>query len=83
VITDVDPGDVIAEVFVTVRVKVLVCELKSQTIVAVEAWPELVPTIVIVSARAVIPALAITRKAATDQTSLLNRDMKMLLLVTT
>ena len=39
VIVEVDPGDVMAEVFVTVKLKVLVCELKSQTIVAVEAWP--------------------------------------------
>ena len=66
------PGDV----FVTVKVKVLVCELNSQTIVAVEAWPVSLPTIVIVSARAVIPALAITTSAATEKTSLLNRDMK-------
>lgn len=36
VIVDVDPGCVMFEVFVTVKVKVLVCELKSQTIVAVE-----------------------------------------------
>jgi hypothetical protein len=39
VIVEVDPGDVMFEVFVTVKVKVLVCELNSQTIVAVEAWP--------------------------------------------
>jgi len=75
VIVEVDPGDVIFEVFVIVKVKVLVCELKSQTIDAVEAWPEPAPTIVIVSARAVIPTLATTRKAS-EQTSLLNRDMK-------
>ena len=37
------------------------------------------PTIVIVSARAVIPALAITNSAAIEKTSLLNRDMKPLL----
>jgi hypothetical protein len=76
VIVDVDPGDVIAEVFVIVKVNVLVCELKSQTIEAVEDWPEPVPTIVIVSARAVRPALAITSSATTEKISLLYRDMK-------
>src|SRR6185369_17209586 len=76
VIVEVDPGDVMAEVFVIVKVKVLVCELNSQTIVAVEAWPVSLPTILIVSARAVIVALAITNSAAIEKTSFLNRDIK-------
>lgn len=79
VIVEVDPGDVMFEVFVTVNVNVLVCELNSQTIDAVEAWPVSLPTIVIVSARAVIPALAITISATIEKTSLLNRDIKPLL----
>jgi hypothetical protein len=37
VIVEVDPGCVMAEVFVIVKVKVLVCELNSQTTVAVAA----------------------------------------------
>jgi hypothetical protein len=36
VIVEVDPGCVMAEVFVIVKVNVLVCELNSQTTVAVE-----------------------------------------------
>ena len=43
VIVEVDPGCVIAEVFVIVKVNVLVCELNSQTTVAVENWPESTP----------------------------------------
>jgi hypothetical protein len=39
VIVDVEPGCVIADVFVIVTVKVFVWELNSQTIIAVEAWP--------------------------------------------
>lgn len=39
VIVAVDPGEVMFEVFVIVKVKVLVCELNSQTIVAVASWP--------------------------------------------
>jgi hypothetical protein len=76
VIVDVDPGEVMFEVFVIVKVKVLVCELKSQTIDAVEDWPDPVPTIVIVSARAVIPTLAITINAAIEKTTLLIRDIE-------
>ena len=37
VIVEVDPGNVMAEVFVMVKVNVLVCELNSQTTVAVES----------------------------------------------
>ena len=37
VIVDVEPGCVMADVFVIVKVNVLVCELNSQTTVAVEA----------------------------------------------
>ena len=62
-----------ADVFVIVKVKVFVCELNSQTTVAVEAWPELTPEMVIVSARAV--ALANTTSAANGKTNLRNRDM--------
>ena len=51
VIVEVDPGCVMAEVLVMVKVNVLVCELNSQTTVAVENWPELAPTMVMVSAR--------------------------------
>ena len=73
VIVDVDPGCVMADVFVIVKVKVFVCELNSQTTVAVEAWPELTPEMVIVSARAV--ALANTTSATNGKTNLRNRDM--------
>src|SRR5919106_2868510 len=50
VIVEVDPGVVMAEVFVIVKVRVLVCELNSQTTVAVENWPESTPTMLMVSA---------------------------------
>ena len=53
VIVEVDPGCVMADVFVIVKVKVLVCELNSQTTVAVENWPLSTPAMVIVSAFAV------------------------------
>ena len=62
--------EVPGEVFVIVKVNVLVCELNSQTIVAVEAWPVSEPTIEIVSARAVIEAHANTITAAIEKTSL-------------
>lgn len=62
-----------ADVFVMVKVKVFVCELNSQTTVAVDAWPELTPEMVIVSARAV--ALANTNSAANENTNLPNRDI--------
>jgi hypothetical protein len=81
VIVDVDPGDVMFEVFVTVKVKVLVCELNVQTIVAVEVWPELTPTMLMVSARAVAAKLVKTNNAPTDKTSLPNRDMSFLLVL--
>ena len=63
VIVDVEVGDVMADVFVIVNVKVLVCELNSQTTVAVEACPLVAPTIVIVSARAVPTRNAVTIRA--------------------
>ena len=50
VMVDVDPGCVMAEVLVIVKVKVLVCALNSQTTVAVEKLPLCEPLIVIVSA---------------------------------
>src|SRR5688500_12344474 len=40
VMVEVEPGVVIAEVFVIVKVNVLVCELNSQTTTAVENAPE-------------------------------------------
>jgi hypothetical protein len=75
VIVDVDPGWVIADVFVIVKVKVFVCELNSQTTVAVAAWPELTPEMVIVSARTLVPAAANTNNAPSEKTNLPNRDM--------
>ena len=66
-----------ADVFVIVKVKVFVCELNSQTTVAVEACLESTPAIVIVSARTV--AVANTKSAANEKTSLPNRDMRILL----
>jgi len=75
VIVDVDPGCVMADVFVMVKVKVFVCELNSQTTVAVAAWPELTPEMVMVSARAVAAALANTSSAANEKINLPNRDM--------
>ena len=41
---EVEPGEVMADVLVMVKVKVLVCALNSQTTVAVEAWPLSTPT---------------------------------------
>ena len=73
VIVEVDPGCVMADVFVIVKVKVFVCELNSQTTVAVEAWPEFTPEMVIVSARTV--TLANTNSATNEKSNLLNRDM--------
>src|SRR6185369_5424593 len=78
VIVAVDPGLVIAEVFVIVNVNVLVCELNSQTTVAVESWHDLKPLTVMVSARVVTAApLRITR-AANEKMNLPNRDMSFL-----
>jgi hypothetical protein len=76
VIVEVDPGCVMAEVFVIVKVNVLVCELNSQTTVAVEAWPELTPVMKIVSARTAEAAPAITSKPAIEKTNLLKGDMR-------
>jgi hypothetical protein len=50
VIVEVDPGCVMWDVFVIVKVKVLVCELNSHTTVAVENAPLSTPTMLIVSA---------------------------------
>ena len=76
VIVDVEPGDVIADVFVIVNVKVLVCALNSHTTVAVEAWPVFTPTMVIVSALTVALTPAMRISAASDTICLLNRDME-------
>src|SRR5215216_3147363 len=74
VIVDVDPGVVMAEVFVMVKVKVFVWELNSHTTVAVENWPESTPVTVIVSALTVALA-ANTSSAARGKNSLPNRDI--------
>jgi len=74
VIVEVDPGCVMADVFVIVKVKVFVWELNSQTTVAVENWPESTPVTVIVSART-DAAVANTNSAAIEKTSLPNRVM--------
>ncbi len=76
VMVAVDPGDVIAEVLVMVKVSVLVCELNSQTTVAVEIWPEPTPTMLIVSARTLEVAAAITNTAAKEMRKRLNRGMR-------
>src|SRR5687767_3855463 len=75
VIVEVEPGWVMAEVFVMVKVNVLVCELNSQTTVAVENWPESTPVTVIVSACTVVLAPTKIRSAAIEKTSLRNRDI--------
>jgi hypothetical protein len=80
VIVEVEPGWVIADVFVIVKVKVFVWELNSQTTVAVENWPESTPETVIVSARTL--AAAKTNSAASEKTNLPNRDMEFLLVST-
>src|SRR5690349_4510950 len=79
VIVEVEPGCVIADVFVIVKVNVFVWELNSQTTVAVEAWPELTPEMVIVSARTFVLAAAKTNSAASEKTNLPNRDIVFLL----
>jgi hypothetical protein len=76
VIVDVEPGCVICEVFVIVKVKVLVMELNSQTTVAVENWPESTPTIVMVSARTDVLAALKTNSAAKEKINFLNRDIE-------
>jgi len=69
VIVEVDPGEVMFDVFVIVKVKVLVCELNSQTTVAVEPCWVSFPTIVIVSARTVPTKNAVTMNALTKTSS--------------
>jgi hypothetical protein len=75
VMVEVEPGWVMAEVFVIVKVNVLVWELNSHTTVAVENWPEPTPVTVMVSARAVALALAITSKPAIENINLPIGDM--------
>ena len=72
VIVEVEPGDVIAEVLVIVKVNVLVCELNSQTTVAVENWPEPTPTTLMVSALTVtaLNKIRAKRDNATLETAL-------------
>ena len=72
VMVAVEPGCVIAEVLVIVKVNVLVCELNSQTTVAVEDCPELMPVIVIVSARETVAATLRTAKDPKEKNSLRN-----------
>src|SRR5215212_8371914 len=79
VIVEVEPGCVMADVFVTVKVNVLVCELNSQTTVAVENWPVSTPVTVIVSACTRVLAAARTSSAAKEKISLPNLDMSFLL----
>src|SRR4029078_889956 len=76
VIVDVEPGDVMAEGFVVGKVNVLVCELNSQTTVAVLARPEFTPTMLMVSARTVELTPGRMRTAASARIYLLNRDME-------
>ncbi|HLM24332.1 MAG TPA: hypothetical protein VK274_04705, partial [Pyrinomonadaceae bacterium] len=78
-IVDVEPGWVIADVFVIVKVNVFVCELNSQTTVAVENWPESTPVTVIVSARTLVLAATKTNSATSEKTTLPDRDMGFLL----
>jgi hypothetical protein len=66
---EVEPGCVIAEVFVIVKVKVFVWALNSQTTVAVENPPESTPTTVIVSALTVA-ALSSTKANKDSSTRL-------------
>jgi len=63
VIVDVEPGNVIADVLVMVKVNVFVWELNSQTTVAVDRCPEPAPVTVIVFAFA---AAAAAIKTNTD-----------------
>src|ERR1051326_8476619 len=79
VIVEVEPGCVIADVFVIVKVNVFVWELNSQTTTAVEAWPELTPEMVIVSARTLVLATANTNSAANEKTNLPKWDIDSLL----
>jgi len=81
VIVDVDPGDVIADVFVMVKVNVLVCALNEHCTVAVEARPEFTPTMLMVSALTVALTPAITKTAASASMYLLNRDIEKTLLL--
>ena len=62
VIVDVDPGNVMFDVFVIVKVRVFVCALNSQTTVAVDSFLVSVPTMVIVSARALLTRHAVTTR---------------------
>jgi len=82
VIVDVEPGWVIADVFVIVKVNVFVCELNSQTTIAVENWPESAPVTVIVSARTLVLAATKTNSATSEKTILPDRDMGFLLVST-
>ena len=75
VMVDVDPGEVMFDVFVIVKVSVLVCELNSQTTVAVDACALLAPTIVIVSARAVLTRHIEILKALAKMNSLRNENI--------
>lgn len=75
VMVEVEPGNVIWDVFVMVNVSVLVCALNSQTTVAVEACPLSTPTMVMVSACAVAETNAKTLTALKVMKSLRNRDI--------
>lgn len=68
VMVEVDPGVVIADVFVMVKVNVFVCELNSHTTVAVENAPDSTPETLMVSALAV--AALNSSRANNDNTNL-------------
>src|SRR5262245_59777484 len=72
---EVDPGCVMAEVLVTVKVKVLVCALNSQTTVAVEKLPLCTPSLNTVSACALTEKHAMRATAPSVRKNLRNRAM--------
>src|ERR1043165_6199092 len=75
VMVDVEPGWVMPEVLVIVKVNVLVCELKLETTVAVDVRPELSPVTVMVSAQTTGPVPAMMDRAATERIDLPYRRM--------
>jgi hypothetical protein len=65
----------VLDVLVMVNVRVLVCELKSHTTVAVAAFPLFVPVMVIVSACAVADITTKMPTALKDRQKLRTRDI--------
>lgn len=72
---EVEPGDVMFDVFVIVNVKVLVAALNSQVTEAVEAFPLPTPTTVMVSACAVAETTARMPTALNEKNNFRNRDI--------